>query len=102
MNLYTNHNILFGQAPYSPKQPTKLIKNNVQRYHLMSKKKTDYKSIKIFNIAFSLVISLFFIYEYTVVKNPFMDPFAPNIVWGALFAATTALMIRMYIAISKT
>ncbi len=57
------------------------------------------KSHVIFIILFmsiATIITLFTIYEFFIIGNPFMDPITPNLLWGGIFLVTFSLGFRYF------
>ncbi len=57
------------------------------------------KSHVIFIILFmsiATIITLFTIYEFLIIGNPFMDPITPNLLWGGIFLVTFSLGFRYF------
>ncbi len=51
----------------------------------------------VFNIvffAFFIIMSIFTVYEITIVGNPFFDPVTPYLLWICLFAASVFFLAR--------
>lgn len=49
----------------------------------------------LFMICCALLIGFFYIYEITTIKNPFMDPIAPYILWGSMLLIITLIIIKI-------
>jgi len=69
----------------------------------MSEKKSSpmTKSHILFIILFTsiaTIITLFTIYEFLIIGNPFMDPITPNLLWGGIFLVTFSFAFRYYTA----
>ena len=61
------------------------------------------KSQVLFIILFmsiATIITLFTIYEFLIIGNPFMDPVTPNLLWGGIFLVTFSFGFR-YFTIKK-
>lgn len=59
------------------------------------------KRIIIFSVAFLIMTGLTFLYERMVILNPFMDPIAPYIIWGMMFALAALWCARLIQALVK-
>ncbi len=47
-------------------------------------------------VSFTTIITLFTIYEFLIIGNPFMDPITPNLLWGGIFLVTFSFAFRYF------
>ena len=47
-------------------------------------------------ISIATIITLFTIYEFLIIGNPFMDPITPNLLWGGIFLVTFSFGFRYF------
>ena len=47
-------------------------------------------------VSITTIITLFTIYEFLIIKNPFMDPITPNLLWGGIFLVTFSFAFRYF------
>ncbi|SFB69587.1 hypothetical protein SAMN02745150_00286 [Brevinema andersonii] len=59
------------------------------------------KSIIVLSIAFLATTALFFLYERTIILNPFMDPIAPYLIWGMMVVLAVLWCTRLIQALVK-
>ena len=45
-------------------------------------------------LSFVALISIFTIYEFLTIGNPFMDPVTPNILWGSILLVRFSFAFR--------
>ncbi len=60
----------------------------------MKEKTPKNRSLNSFLIAISTVVTIFFIYELTIVGNPFFDPIVPYYLWGCFFLVMSLFIFR--------
>lgn len=48
-----------------------------------------------------IIITLFFLYELTIIKNPFNDPISPYILWGVLVIISWGLGFRYFVSMRR-
>lgn len=47
-------------------------------------------------ISIATIVSLFTIYEFLIIGNPFMDPITPNLLWAGIFVVTFSFAFRYF------
>lgn len=67
----------------------------------MPEKFPSYKAMTIILSSYLTIITLFCIYEVTIIGNPFNDPITPSILWICLVIVSWTFSIKYFQAIRK-